>query len=198
MKLFPFPFVHRRVDGWQVIELGVAAATIQTTLMAVRQETGLVFQGYADLTTTEVAHITGLDAAAAAQAQQREYSETIVTPLSAEALTQLEAALAQRGLTIVSGGKFYTVMGAGSDKGRAVTHLTALYRPKLGHIVQIRFSHEQLGSSMLKIHLRPSLKVILALVSWIFVNSRLKLSGKRSAWFISRSISEQCTPSAKE
>ena len=134
---FPFAFAHRWVDGWQVIELGVAAATIQTTLMAVRQETGLVFQGYADLTTAEVAHRTGLDAAAAAHAQQREYSETIVTPLSAEALTQLEATLAQRGLAIVSGGKFYTVMGAGSDKGRAVTHLTALYRPKLGHIVTI-------------------------------------------------------------
>ncbi len=58
---YPFPFAHRRVADWQVIELGVAAATIQTTLMAVRQETGLVFQGYADLSPAEVAHKTGLD-----------------------------------------------------------------------------------------------------------------------------------------
>jgi len=134
---FPFPFAHRWVAGWQVIELGVAAATIQAALTTVRQETGLVFQGYADLSPAEVAHKTGLDRIAAAQAQQREYSETIVTPLSTEALTRLEAALAQRGLSIVSGGKFYTVMGAGSDKGRAVAHLTALYRQKLGHIVTI-------------------------------------------------------------
>jgi mannosyl-3-phosphoglycerate phosphatase family protein len=134
---FPIPFAHRWVTNWQVIELGVAAATIQAALVAVRQETGLVFQGYADLSTAEVAHHTGLTMAAAAHAQHREYSETIVTPLSSEALTQLEAALAQRGLTIVSGGKFYTVMGAHSDKGRAVTHLTALYRQKLGNIVTI-------------------------------------------------------------
>jgi mannosyl-3-phosphoglycerate phosphatase len=154
---FPFPFVHRRVDGWQVIELGVAAATIQTTLMAVRRETGLVFQGYADLSPTEVAHKTGLDKAAAAQAQQREYSETIVTPLSAEALTQLEAALAQRGLTIVSGGKFYTVMGVDSDKGRAVTHLTALFRQKLGNIITIGLGDSANDRPLLRAVDRPYL-----------------------------------------
>lgn len=135
--LLPFEFAHRLMGGWPVIELGVTAVTIQAALTAVRHETGLLFQGFADLSAAEVAAITGLDEAAAVRAQQREYSETIVTPLAVPELAQLATALAAKGLAIVSGGKFYTVTGAGSDKGTAVTHLTALYRQKFGHVTTI-------------------------------------------------------------
>lgn len=127
--LLPFEFAYRLMGGWPVIELGVTAVTIQAALTAVRHETGLLFQGFAA--------ITGLDEAAALRAQQREYSETIVTPLAAPELAQLATALAAKGLAIVSGGKFHTVTGAGSDKGTAVTHLTALYRQKFGHVTTI-------------------------------------------------------------
>ncbi len=133
----PFEFAHRAMAGWQVIELGVTAVAIAHALTAVRQETGLALQGFADLTPAEVAAVTGLDLPAAARARQREYSETIVTPLNAAELAQLEAALAARGLTVVSGGKFHTVTSAGSDKGTAVTRLTALYRQKFGRVVTI-------------------------------------------------------------
>lgn len=134
---FTFAFPHRLVDGWQVVELGVTAVHIRQTLAAIRQETGLVFQGYADLSVQEVAAITGLDEAASARARQREYSETLVTHFSAEELTRLEAALATRGLSVVSGGKFHTVTGAGGDKGTAVAHLTALYRQQFGDVITI-------------------------------------------------------------
>lgn len=134
---FAFAFPHRLVDGWQVVELGVTAVHIRQTLAAIRQETGLAFQGFADLTAAEVAAITGLDEAAAARAQQREYSETLVTRFSAEELARLEATLAERGLLVVSGGKFHTVTGAGGDKGTAVAHLTALYRQQFGEVLTI-------------------------------------------------------------
>ena len=127
-------FVVRRSS---VIELGIPAAAVRAALTAVRQETGLTFQGYSDLTVSEVAAITGLDEVAAARARQREYSETIVTPLSGEILVQLEQALAARGMTIVSGGKFHTVMGAGVDKGTAVKRLIDLYRQEYGELVTI-------------------------------------------------------------
>lgn len=135
--VFSFDFSHRAVDGWQVVELGVTAVAIHQTLAAIRQETGLAFHGFADLSTAEVAAVTGLDEAAARRAQQREYSETLVTPFQPEALTQLQMALAARGLAVVSGGKFHTVTGAGSDKGTAVAHLTALYRQQLGAVVTV-------------------------------------------------------------
>jgi len=126
------------VDGRSSpIELGVPAATIRAALTAVRQEHGLSFQGYGDLTAAEVAAITGLDEAAAARARQREYSETIVTPLASETLAQLETALAAQELTIVSGGKFHTVMGSGADKGKAVARLINFYRQEYGDVVTI-------------------------------------------------------------
>jgi mannosyl-3-phosphoglycerate phosphatase len=40
-------------------------------------------------------------------------------------------------LSIVSGGKFHTVTGAGADKGAAVKRLNNLYREKYGEIVTI-------------------------------------------------------------
>jgi len=128
------PFVVRHSS---LVELGIPAATIRAALTAVRQESGLSFQGYGDLSVAEVAAITGLDQAAAARAQQREYSETVVTPLASETLAQLEPALAAKGMTIVSGGKFHTVMGAGADKGKAVSRLIDLYRREYGDVVTI-------------------------------------------------------------
>ena len=135
---FPFPLPQARpVDGWQVLELGVAAARVRQALAEVRQQTGLAFQGYGDLTPAGVAQATGLDLPAAGRAWQRQYSETIITPLSAAALAQLRPALAARGLAIVSGGKFHTVMGTHSDKGTAVVRLTALLRQKWGSVVTL-------------------------------------------------------------
>lgn len=133
--LFAFELPARSLgDGWLVVELGCRAETIRAALVAVRTQTGVAFDGYADLTTAEVAAITGLDEAAAKRAQQREYSETIVTPLSAETFAILQQALAVHGLSIVSGGKFHTVMGADSDKGSAVARLTAFYERALGAV----------------------------------------------------------------
>jgi mannosyl-3-phosphoglycerate phosphatase family protein len=133
---FPLPET-RSVDGWQVIELGVGAAVIRQALAEVRHQTGIAFQGYADLNVAEVAEVTGLDLPAAKRAQQREYSETIVTPLSTAELAVLRRELADRELSIVSGGKFHTVMGAQSDKGAAVSRLTILFRQKFGEVITI-------------------------------------------------------------
>ncbi len=120
-----------------VIELGVTAVAIQKALNDIRLQTGLAFQGYGDLTVAEVSQVTGLDETAAAQAKQREYSETIVTPLTTAVFQQLHTALTAYGLTIVSGGKFHTVMSAKSNKGTAVAYLTNLFRQKWGDIVTI-------------------------------------------------------------
>jgi mannosyl-3-phosphoglycerate phosphatase family protein len=125
---------HPTRPGWQVMALGVDAAHIRATLAEIRGALGLTFQGYGDLSVAEVARITGLAEDAARRARQREYSETLVTPLSPQELAALAQALAQRGLAVVSGGKFHTVMGGGSDKGRAVKLLTDLYRAAWGDV----------------------------------------------------------------
>lgn len=124
-------------DGWQIIELGIKTAAIRRALAEIHAQMGVSLSGYADLSVAELAQVTGLELPAAARAQQREYSETLVSPLDADSLTLLQAELAARGLAIASGGKFYTVTGAGSNKGTAVAHLITLFRQKLGAVTTI-------------------------------------------------------------
>lgn len=133
---FDFAFAYQReTDEYLVIELGERAEAIQTALQTIRRRTGLVFQGFSDLSLDEISAVTGLDAAAAARARRREYSETIATSLSAAALSTLQTELTAYGLTLASGGKFHTVTSQRSDKGTAVALLTNLYRQKYDHVV---------------------------------------------------------------
>lgn len=144
-------------DTPPMIELGVTAVSIRQALSEIRQQTGLAFQGYADLTVAEVSQITSLDETAAAQAKQREYSETIVTPLTTVIFQQLRKALAAYGLTIVSGGKFHTVMSAKNNKGTAVAYLTDLFRQKWGVIVTIGLGDSANDAPLLAAVERPFL-----------------------------------------
>ncbi len=119
------------------LALGADAATIRRALAEIRRSTGLPLVGYADLSDAEVAAVTGLDVDAARRACQRDYSETIVSPLAPDDLAMLREALVERGLAVAHGGRFYTVSEAGSDKGLAVRRCAALLRRKLGEIVTI-------------------------------------------------------------
>lgn len=136
-RYFPWAAGGRLLDGYEVLELGIDVTHIRAALAAVRAATGITFQTYADLSVAEVSQITGLDRVAAARAQQREYSATIVTPLTPPMLQTLRAALAAYGLMLVSGGKFHTVTSAQSDKGTAVTRLTQLFQRHFGDVTTI-------------------------------------------------------------
>ncbi len=153
----PIPPIRAFNDRYLVVEWGVAAAEIQLCLARVRRQSGLALVGYNDLTAAEVAAVTGLSVEAARLAQAREYSETIVTPLTATDVAQLRPALAQYGLALVSGGQFYTVTGAAGDKGRAVALLTTWYRQLSGPIVTIGLGDSENDAPMLANVDRPYL-----------------------------------------
>ena len=145
----PFAIPRQTTDGEMTIELGIPAATIRDALAAACRETGLDLQGLSDLSVAEVARVTGLDEAAAARARQRDYSETITTPLAPAELARLQAAPAMQGLRVVSGGRFHTVTGAGGDKGQAVARLAALYRRHYGDIITVGLGDSANDRSML-------------------------------------------------
>lgn len=65
---------------------------------------------------------TGLGMTATKRAQQREYSEAIVWEDSDEALEQFRQTLADHGLHLLQGGRFWHVLGD-TDKGRALQAL---------------------------------------------------------------------------
>lgn len=147
---FPFEIAYQKtVSDYNILELGVGVDQIRAALSAVRAETGVAFQSYADLSIDEVSRITGLDVSAAARAQNREYSETILTPLTPSMKQTLRGALAAYDLALVSGGKFYTIMSAQCDKGTAVSYLTRLFRHQSGDITTIGLGDSKNDAPML-------------------------------------------------
>lgn len=136
---FEIDFPFQRMDPpYRIIELGRPAAGIRHILFETRRVLGLAFSVYADLPLAEICALTGLDQAAAARAANREYSETILkADLSPAQFNRLRAALAEQGLNCVSGGRFHTVTGRGSDKGRAVQLLTGLFRQQYGPVTTL-------------------------------------------------------------
>lgn len=119
-------------EGDDPVLLGLPAAEIHAALRRIQQDSGLHFQGYADLSQEAVARLTGLPLSAAQRARTRDYSETIITQFSPQQLALFQQHCAAHGLKCPSGGRFYTVTGANADKGRAVRWLTTYYRWRWG------------------------------------------------------------------
>lgn len=125
----------RKIAGYQAIALGKPADYIRQTIAEARLDAGIQPQGYADLSSQEIMQLTGLGQHAAARAAQRDYSETLLSSSpSGSGWKQFLKLLDAQGLQCVSGGKFYTVMGKGSDKGKAVSLLNTIFRREYGEI----------------------------------------------------------------
>lgn len=105
--------------GFRIQLQGEGYARLRTMLRALRRRDGLRFLGFADMTSGEVAGLTGLDPASAARAQMRQASEPIRWLDTPEALGCFRRALDQRGYRLVEGGRFLHVMPR-ADKGCAV------------------------------------------------------------------------------
>lgn len=113
--------------GRRALALGLEAAEIQARLDRVRARTGQRLRGYRDITDEDLAALTGLSLDAASRARQRLFSETLVENLPMETWLELDREFAAEGLECRHGGRFHTVTGAGTDKGRAVRLVVELY-----------------------------------------------------------------------
>lgn len=100
------------------------------TLDDLRQRYGYKFTGFADVTASDVALWTGLTPGAAALARQRQASESLIWRDTASRFTHFSQHLSLAGLTIVEGGRFWSVMGKESGKGAALRWLLTHYPDK--------------------------------------------------------------------
>jgi mannosyl-3-phosphoglycerate phosphatase len=112
---------------YQVIEWGTPYPLLRQALAEIRQAVGDGVRGFGDMTVEEVTRRTGLAAAEAALAMQREYDEPFVIEGSARTLEEIRRLAESRGLRCTSGGRFHHLLGQ-SDKGRACRYLTECYR----------------------------------------------------------------------
>jgi mannosyl-3-phosphoglycerate phosphatase family protein len=115
--------------------LGQSADRVRAGLARATARTGQAVAGYADLTVRHIADLTGLDEPSAARARQRDFSETLIDQWPAAQWSALEAALSAEGLICRHGGRFRTVSGAESDKGRAARLVASLYSVAIGQPV---------------------------------------------------------------
>lgn len=120
---FSFPVEGEDRDGLRVISLGTPYAEVRKQFKALRERMHVPARGFGDMTTAEVAALSGLTRDEAALAMEREYGEPFVFPGAPDErfLRAIEAA----GLKWTQG-RFFHIMG-NHDKGKAVAVLRALY-----------------------------------------------------------------------
>ncbi|MEW6595153.1 MAG: HAD-IIB family hydrolase [Thermodesulfobacteriota bacterium] len=105
------------VEHGRMLRLGRPYAEIRRFFATVQEQFQL--RGFGDMGCEEVAARTGLTAAEAALASRREFSEPFVFQVR-ERPDELAAMAATHGLALTKGGRFYHLLAADQDKGRAV------------------------------------------------------------------------------
>jgi mannosyl-3-phosphoglycerate phosphatase len=111
--------------GHMVFRWGLPYQRIRAALAEVRNQ--FPVRGFGDMTVAEVAQRTGLSLEIAAMARQREFTEPFILEDPAR-LREMMSWAASLELRIVQGGRFFHLMAAGQDKGRAVRYLTGIFR----------------------------------------------------------------------
>lgn len=145
-------------DGYQRILLGEPSDYIRKAIAEARRSAGIQPMGYADLSLEEIMQRTGLDREAAQRAAHRDYSETLLqSNPDGSGWQHFLKLLDAWGLQCVSGGKFYTVMGKGSDKGKAIEVLNKLFTLKYGTVRSVGLGDSANDLPMLQVVDEPFL-----------------------------------------
>ncbi|MFA5353725.1 MAG: HAD-IIB family hydrolase [Thermodesulfovibrionales bacterium] len=135
---FPFPlpdygFPVSEENDFIVIRLGASYPELREAMDELRRE-GFSVRGFGDMTAEEVSALTKLTLAEAEMAKERDFDEAFILEKDCD-MDSLRAAIAERGFHYTQG-RFHHILGD-SDKGKAVSLLTGLYRRWLGEILTI-------------------------------------------------------------
>jgi mannosyl-3-phosphoglycerate phosphatase family protein len=141
--------VHRKelgIDGPYIVEngaaihgaddtpleiLGLPYDEVRSRLLGAAQRLNVTVRGFADMSTAELAERTNLSQDAARRARAREYTEAFVVVDAQPDADGLAAALAEAGLRLQRGARFWTASGD-HDKGLAVGRLRQHLTRELG------------------------------------------------------------------
>lgn len=115
-------------NNFFVIRLGANYVHLRTAIKELRSE-GFDVNGFGDMSPEQIACLTGLSEDSAQLAAQREFDEPFIFRGNDTDRERLIMRVQSKGLNIVQGGNFFHIMG-GSDKGRAISILSDLYRKK--------------------------------------------------------------------
>ncbi|MEQ9885958.1 mannosyl-3-phosphoglycerate phosphatase-related protein [Pectobacterium zantedeschiae] len=111
--------------------IGSGYPIIRTQLEQLRAF-GFRFKGFGDMSYAEIAEATGLNEQDSQRAQQREASEPLLWLDDASRLPHFRQLLADVGLALTQGGRFYHVMSAETSKGFTADWIKTQYSERYG------------------------------------------------------------------
>ncbi len=132
---FPDDYRPLRIDAgfrrapYTVIQLGASYGTIRRFIYATRGQ--IRIRGFGDMSVREIAERTGLSAAQADLARQREFTEPFLPDPDTD-IAALEKVATARGLKITRGGRFHHLIGIRQDKGAAVRIAAGIFSKNAG------------------------------------------------------------------
>ncbi|OPY69908.1 MAG: Glucosyl-3-phosphoglycerate/mannosyl-3-phosphoglycerate phosphatase [Syntrophorhabdus sp. PtaU1.Bin002] len=132
---------------YQVIRLGTEYAQLRRAMEELRGE-GFEVKGFGDMSAEVVSQLTGLSPEEATASKERDFDEPFLFQGDRAQLPLLYRAIRKKGFRYTEG-RFFHILGE-SDKGKAVTLLSALYRAKHGEIVTIGIGDSPNDIPMLK------------------------------------------------
>ena len=133
-----YPKTIESRDGHSLVfHLGKKYADLVLALAEISDELDVNLTGFSSMSDDEVKELTGLPLQDAAKARVRLFDEPFLLPQeSFERQDEISAAAKRRGLRIVSGGRFFHLIGH-SGKGEAVSILIEAFRHLCGEIITI-------------------------------------------------------------
>ncbi len=143
----PGGFYDKGLWKWS---LGLPYSHLVQALRQIRKELDLNIIGFSDMNLKEISDITGLDPEASYWATLREHDEpfVIVDENPPDRKVLFDAA-ARRGLTVISGGRFYHLQG-NNNKGQATRMVISWYRKHHSNVVSIALGDSPNDLSMLE------------------------------------------------
>ena len=121
-------------NDYQVIRLGAGYSHLRQAVYDLRKE-GFQIKGFGDMTVEELAEIAHMSIDEAEMARLRDFDEPFLFEGSEEEIVRLIGSIKARGFSFTRG-RFFHILG-NSDKGKAVSILSRLYREKFGEIITI-------------------------------------------------------------
>jgi mannosyl-3-phosphoglycerate phosphatase len=117
--------------------LGASRDVLTPALAELAAASEVDLEPLSSMSVERISSLTGLPPESAELARRREFSEPFVTASPESAVERLGEQARARGLNLTRGGRFWHLIGP-SDKGRAVTALSALYpRPPRGSVAVV-------------------------------------------------------------
>ncbi len=132
---FSFPVEGELKDGFRVVTIGKPYNKVRKVLLEIKEKYPFHINGFGDMTTEEVAKVTGMTMKEASLSKLREFDEPFIFNGSDEEKKEILKTIEEKGFHWTEG-SFLHILGE-HDKGVAARMLIKHYENALGHVATV-------------------------------------------------------------